>query len=58
MEQLTVLTYQPAEVHIYNVAPDAHVDEEYLKKLGYNPNECFWMFGENVKVVEHKDTLM
>ena len=31
--------------------------EEYIKNLGYNTDECSWMFGEDINIFKHKGIL-
>ena len=54
MEELVILDYNNAEVHFYKVDNDADVDYDYIEKLGFNPDECSWMFGEDIKIFKHK----
>ena len=58
MEELAILDYNTLEVHFYKVDPNVNIDEDYIKKLGHNPDGCSWMFGEYIGVVKHKGILM
>ena len=54
MEDLVILNYNPSEVHFYKVDFDIEADEDYIKSLGHNPDECSWMTGEFINVIRHK----
>lgn len=53
MEELVVLNYNTSEVHFYNVDYDIDINEDYIKSLGHNPDECSWMSGEFINVIKH-----
>lgn len=57
MEELVLLNYSTLEVHFYKVDPNVNIDEDYIRKLGHNPDECSWMFAENIEVFKHKGIL-
>lgn len=57
MEELVILNYNKSEIHFYKVDYDTEIDEEYIRKLGHNPDECSWLFGEFINVVKHKGIL-
>lgn len=59
MEKLVILDFivQNVTIHIYNINPDVEVDEDYIKKLGFNPNYCSWHFGNKAEVINHKEVL-
>lgn len=52
-EKLVILEYSTQTVHVYNVDPDANIDEGYISDLGFNTSECAWMFGEDIEIVRH-----
>lgn len=54
MEELVILDYNRSEVHFYKVDFDIEVDEEYIRKLGHNPDECSWMTGEFINLIRHR----
>lgn len=54
MEELVILDYSDSTVHFYKVNSNTNTDEDYIRKLGYNPDGCSWMFGEYINVVKHK----
>lgn len=58
MEQLVILDSWTSEVHIYSIAnSETDIDEEYMKKLGHNTNNCQWMFCEDCNIIHHKEPL-
>ena len=57
MEDLVILDYNNSTVHFYKVDNDANIDENYIEKLGFNPDECSWMFAEDIEVIKHKGIL-
>ena len=57
MEDLVILDYSTASVHFYKVDNNADLDYNYIDKLGFNPDECSWMFAENIEVIKHKGIL-
>ena len=50
MEELVIIDYNKLAVHFYKVDCDANIDEDYIKKLGFNPDECSWMFAKNIEI--------
>lgn len=57
MEDLVILDYSTASVHFYKVDNNADLDYNYIDKLGFNPDECSWMFAEDIEVIKHKGIL-
>ena len=57
MEELVILDYTNTTVDFYKIDPDADIDESYIGNLGYNINNCSWMFSRNMKVTFHKEVL-
>ena len=57
MEDLVILDYNNSTVHFYKVDNDANIDENYIEKLGFNTNECSWMFAEDIGIIKHKGIL-
>ena len=57
MEDLVILDYNTASVHFYKVDNNADLDYNYIDKLGFNPDECSWMFAEDIEVIKHKGIL-
>ena len=57
MEDLVILNYNTSEVHFYKIGYDTGADEDFIRTLGHNPNECSWMFGENINIVKHEQIL-
>ena len=54
MEDLVILDYNNSTLHFYKVDNDANIDENYIEKLGFNTNECSWMYAEDIDVFKHK----
>ena len=57
MKDLVILDYSTASVHFYKVDNNADLDYNYIDKLGFNPDECSWMFAEDIEVIKHKGIL-
>ena len=57
MEELVILDHSDSSVHFYKVDKDADLDYEFIEKLGFNPDECSWMFAEDIEVIKHKGIL-
>ena len=57
-EKLAVLDSEKNEVHIYNVAPEADITPDYIEKLGHNTNNCWYIFGEDISIIEHQGILL
>lgn len=54
MEQLVILDYTNATVDIYDIDPEVDITDDYIDSLGHNPNNCFWMIGENIEIIRHR----
>lgn len=57
MEDLVILDYSTLTVHFYKVDSNADINDDYIEKLGFNTNECSWMFAEDIEVIKHKGIL-
>ena len=57
MEDLAILDYSTSTVHFYKVDSNADINDDYIEKLGFNTNECSWMFAEDIEVIKHKGIL-
>ena len=57
MGDLVILNYSTASVHFYKVDNNADINYDYIEKLGFNPDECSWMFAEDIEVIKHKGIL-
>lgn len=57
MEKLVILDYTNATVHFYDVDSEANIDESYIDGLGFEPNNCLWMFAEQMEIIFHKEVL-
>lgn len=51
------MDYNTSGVHFYKVDCGTEIYEDYIRFLGHNPDECAWMFGDNIEVYEHKGIL-
>ena len=58
MEDLVILDYNNSTLHFYKVDNNANIDENYIEKLGFNTNECSWMFAEDIGIIKHKGVLI
>ena len=57
MEDLVILDYSTSTVHFYKVDSNADINDDYIEKLGFNTNECSWIFAEDIEVIKHKGVL-
>ena len=57
MEELVILNYSTSTVHFYKVDSNADINDDYIEKLGFNTNECSWIFAEDTEVIKHKGIL-
>ena len=57
MEDLVILNYNTSTVHFYKVDSNADINDDYIEKLGFNTNECSWIFAEDIEVIKHKGIL-
>ena len=57
MEDLVILDFNDATVHFYKVDKDTNINDDYIEKLGFNTNECSWIFAEDIEVIKHKGIL-
>ena len=57
MEDLVILDYSTSTVHFYKADSNADIDYNYIEKLGFNTNECSWIFAEDIEVIKHKGIL-
>ena len=58
MEDLVILDFNNATVHFYKVDKDTNINDDYIEKLGFNTNECSWMFAEDIGIIKHKGILI
>ena len=54
MEELVILDYSNSSVHFYKVDNNTNINDDYIEKLGFNPDECSWMYAEDIDVFKHK----
>ena len=57
MEDLVILDFNNATVHFYKVDKDTNINDDYIEKLGFNTNECSWIFAEDIEVIKHRGIL-
>lgn len=56
MNQLIILDYNTAKVHLYKVDLKVTVDEEYVLSLGFKEKDIEWMCGK-LEIIKHKGIL-
>lgn len=52
-EILAIMDYSTSTIHLYEIDENEDVDEDFIKKMNHNPDECSWMFGENISVYKN-----
>lgn len=52
MEELAILEVNTGEVHIYTITYDTDV-VDFIKSEGLDPECCFWVVNESIKVIKH-----
>ena len=57
MEDLVILDFNNVTVHFYKVDKDTNINDDYIEKLGFNPDECSWMYAEDIDIFKHKGIL-
>ena len=55
MDDLVILDYSTGEVHIYKVQGDKEIDSTYLDSLGHNPDDCYYMVGQSINIIDHRN---
>lgn len=55
--ELVILDYSTGSVHFYKCKEDISINEDYIKKLGFNPSSCSWMFTDDIAVYKYKGEL-
>lgn len=58
METLAIMDYSIASINLYDIDEDADIDEDYIRELGYNPDECSWMFNESIQIYNNEERLL
>ena len=51
---LVILDYSTGEVHIYKVQEEKEID---LDSLGHNPNDCYYMVGQFINIIDHRNEI-
>lgn len=54
INDLVILDYSTGEVHIYKVQEDKEID---LDSLGHNPNDCYYMVGQFINIIDHRNEI-
>lgn len=54
MKQLAVMDYINHEFHLFDVDTDRDIE---LSELGFRDSDCHYMWGEEIKVVYHKEVV-
>lgn len=49
MEKLTIFDYSTGYIDIFDVDEDLEVTEDLIASLGYNMDEVYYMWGNNIK---------
>lgn len=61
MGKLAIMDYSTTSIHIYDEEFDTDFEpdnmEEIIADLGYNNDEIYYMFGDNIEVIEHKEVV-
>ena len=55
INDLVILDYNTGEVHIYKVQGDKEIDSAYLDSLGHNPDDCYYMIGQSINIIDHRN---
>jgi len=50
---LLVMDYNTATLHRYRVGKSVTIDDDFVARLGHNPDECAYMFADTVGTVRH-----
>lgn len=50
---LAVMDYSSSQIHLYKFDKDVQMDDEVVAKLGYNLDECYWMYSKAIEVIKH-----
>lgn len=50
---------QDVDIHLYDISTSFFEveTEDLLKKLGHNPDTCYYLFGTDVNVINHKEII-
>ena len=56
MKTLIVLNFENATVHFYNIDRE-YIEDKYIQNLGYDLDNCQWMFGD-LEIITHKGILL
>ena len=53
MEELVIMDYDTSAIYIYKVEEGTCINDEYIMDLGYDPDECYWMFGKHIRIIDY-----
>ena len=56
-ELLVIMDYSTSTIHLYEIDENEDIDEDFIRKMNHNPDECSWMFAEDIEVIKHKGIL-
>lgn len=51
--KLLIMDYSSSTAHLYDV--NEPVDDDFVSKLGYKLDQCYWMCGKNIEVINHSN---
>ena len=54
MEELAVIDYNVGEIHIYKIPKESQITDEYIDYLGHRGTDCYWIAGDNIKIIKHE----
>ena len=54
MKQVAIMNYITQEIHIFDVEKEEDIT---MGDLGFRESDCHWMWGEDIKVVHHKEVV-
>lgn len=55
-KKLVILDYKTCVMHIHYIEKSLFVTPQYLRNIGYNPNDIVYMFGD-IRTEEHSGIL-
>lgn len=47
------MNYNTSAIYIYKVEEGTCINDEYIMDLGYNSDECSWMFGKHIRIIDY-----
>lgn len=55
---LAIMDYSTSQIHLFKFDKDTIMDDEVISKLGFNLDECYWMYGKAIEIVKHVGTFV